>query len=374
MLSKVRKTCLAMSKVNLMSFKTCRYCSQKIPADANFCPHCTRPTSSRLWIWLRSNIAGVLLGIALAAVFIMVRNRFQAASPEPPQTEAPIVAITEPPAAVEPSTLTSAPITPTTEPTVTPTKTPTPTAVITQVAEKDNMVQVYILAGEFTMGSDYGDDNEKPMHTVFLDEYWIDQTEVTNAQYALCVAAGDCTKPLDLESQINRWYQDKKFADHPVVFVDWNQAKDYCAWAGRRLPTEAEWEKAARGTDERIYPWGNEFDGTKVNYCDVNCWGSWKDSINNDGYATTSPVGKFLAGASPYGALDMAGNAYEWVLDWFGLYTSEYQSNPAGPTSGSEHVLRGGAWGDDIHHLRTVIRSDEPPDLRRDFIGFRCAR
>lgn len=224
------------------------------------------------------------------------------------------------------------------------------------------------------MGSDYGDDNEKPMHTVFLDEYWIDQTEVTNAQYALCVAAGDCTKPLDLESQINRWYQDKKFADHPVVFVDWNQAKDYCAWAGRRLPTEAEWEKAARGTDERIYPWGNEFDGTKVNYCDVNCWGSWKDSINNDGYATTSPVGKFLAGASPYGALDMAGNAYEWVLDWFGLYTSEYQSNPAGPTSGSEHVLRGGAWGDDIHHLRTVIRSDEPPDLRRDFIGFRCAR
>jgi formylglycine-generating enzyme required for sulfatase activity len=263
--------------------------------------------------------------------------------------------------------------TPTITSTPTSTFTPEPIEIATREASKDNMVQVYIPAGEFSMGLDGGNDNEKPMHTVYLDEYWIDQTEVTNAQYALCVAAGDCEKPMDLELQPSSLFIDKKLADHPVVFVDWNQAKAYCTWAERRLPTEAEWERAARGTDGRIYPWGVDFDGTKVNYCDVNCWGSWKDSSNNDGYGTTSPVGSFPDGASPYGALDMAGNAYEWVLDWFSLYTSEYQNNPIGPVSGNEHVLRGGSWGDDRHHLRTVIRTDEPSDFRRDFIGFRCA-
>jgi eukaryotic-like serine/threonine-protein kinase len=357
-----------------MPFKTCSYCSQKIPADANFCPYCTRPTGSRLWIWLRLNATGVILGVALASVLLMVWNRSQDAQLEPTQTEAQIAAVpTEPPATAEPST-------PIIELSVTPvmiltsTFTPEPIEIATREASKDNMVQVHIPAGEFNMGLDGGDDNEKPMHTVYLDEYWIDRTEVTNAQYALCVAAGNCEKPEDLESQPSSLFIDKNLADHPVVFVDWNQAKAYCTWAGRRLPTEAEWERAARGTDERIYPWGVDFDGTKVNYCDVNCWASWKDSSNNDGYGTTSPVGTFPDGASPYGALDMAGNAYEWVLDWFSLYTSEYQNNPIGPVSGSEHVLRGGSWGDDILHLRIVLRTDEPSDFRRDFIGFRCAQ
>ena len=253
------------------------------------------------------------------------------------------------------------------------TRTPLPIDIVTRESLKDDMVQLYIPAGEFNMGFDNGDDNEKPIHTVYLNEYWIDQTEVTNTQYALCVAAGHCTKPLNLESQINSWYQDEELSDHPVVFVDWNQANAYCTWAGRRLPTEAEWEKAARGSDGRLYPWGDEFDSTKVNYCDVNCWAIWKDVDNSDGYSNTSPVGAFPGGASPYGVLDMAGNAYEWVSDWFSLYTSKYQDNPTGPASGKEHVLRGGAWGDDFHHLLTVIRSDEPSDVRRDFIGFRCA-
>ena len=235
------------------------------------------------------------------------------------------------------------------------------------------MVQVYVPAGEFSMGFDGGEDNKKPVHTVYLDEYWIDQTEVTNAQYTLCVTAGSCEEPLDFNSQISDGFEDSRYANFPIAFVDWNQAKAYCAWAGRSLPTEAEWEKAARGTDGRIYPWGSEFDGEKVNYCDVNCWGDWRDPNNNDGYATTSPVGTYPNGASPYGALDMAGNVYEWVLDWSGQYPNEYQSNPLGPDAGTEHILRGGSWGDDRDHVSTVIRSDEAPDFRRDFIGFRCA-
>jgi len=356
-----------------MPFKTCRYCSQKIPSDANFCPYCTRPTGSRLWIWLRSNAAGMIVGALLMGIIFLVSQNSLSANPGIDPTLPPVSSPIFP--TLAPTIVPSNPLayTPTITSTPTSTFTPEPIEIATREASKDNMVQVYIPAGEFSMGLDGGDDNEKPMHTVYLDEYWIDQTEVTNAQYALCVAAGDCEKPMDLELQPSSLFIDKKLADHPVVFVDWNQAKAYCTWAGRRLPTEAEWERAARGTDERIYPWGVDFDGTKVNYCDVNCWGSWKDSSNNDGYGTTSPVGSFPDGASPYGALDMAGNAYEWVLDWFSLYTSEYQNNPIGPVSGNEHVLRGGSWGDDSHHLRTVIRTDEPSDFRRDFIGFRCA-
>ena len=349
-----------------MPFKTCQYCSQQIPVDANFCPYCTKPTGSRVLIWLRSNVAGIILGALLMGVLSIMGNRFQAANAKATAAPTKLALTLMPiPSSSVPDTFTPAP-----EPIIAP---PTPVAVITQVAFKDNMVQVYVPAGEFTMGSDSGDENEKPVHTVYLDEYWIDQTEVTNAQYALCVATGPCKKPLDLNSQTSSSFSDDQYADYPVVFVDWDQAQAYCTWAGRRLPTEAEWEKAARGTDGRVYPWGNDFDGTKVNYCDINCWGDWKDSAYDDGYATTSPVGIYLDGASPFGALDMAGNAYEWVLDWFSSYSSEYQNNPTGPASGNEHILRGGSWGDDMHHLRASLRSHEVANLRRDFVGFRCA-
>ena len=239
------------------------------------------------------------------------------------------------------------------------------------------MVQVYVSEGEFKMGATIEDQevgsHEKPQHTVYLDAYWIDGTEVTNAQYAMCVEAGVCTEPTDNQSLTSISYKDSQYANHPVIFVDWSQAAAYCTWAGRRLPTEAEWEKAARGTEERIYPWGNTFDGKLANFCDVNCWGGWKESSYNDGYATTSPVGNYPDGASVYGALDMAGNAYEWVADWYGLYSSESQRNPTGPVSGQEHIMRGGAWGDDRNHIKTVIRSKVSSTFKEDFIGFRCA-
>ncbi len=246
---------------------------------------------------------------------------------------------------------------------------------------KDGMVLVPVPAGEFEMGSSKAEDpqaseEELPQHTVYLSDYRIDKTEVSNAQYAMCVAdSGACTKPAYNSSETRgSYYDDSQYADYPVIFVSWNQAAAYCEWAGRRLPTEAEWEKAARGTDGRIYPWGSSFDGTLANYCDVNCQKPWKDSHFDDGYMDTAPVGKYPDGASMYGVLDMAGNVYEWVADWFEPYSQDREINPGGPYSGLDKIIRGGSWGDDPIHIRSSIRSPINADTLRDSIGFRCAR
>jgi formylglycine-generating enzyme required for sulfatase activity len=243
------------------------------------------------------------------------------------------------------------------------------------------MVQVYVAAGEFKMGSSRAEDpqtfeEEIPQHIVYLDAYWIDQTEVTNAQYAMCVADnGACTQPADnISLTRSSYYDNSLYANYPVTYVNWSQADAYCAWAGRHLPTEAEWEKAARGTEGLIYPWGNSFDGTRANYCDINCFNDWKDPNFDDGYSDTSPVGDYPEGASPYGVLDMAGNIYEWVADWYGPYSRTEQINPKGPAFGQEHIIRGGAWGDDQAHIRTAVRSHIVyPDFWVNFVGFRCA-
>jgi formylglycine-generating enzyme required for sulfatase activity/DNA-binding CsgD family transcriptional regulator len=243
---------------------------------------------------------------------------------------------------------------------------------------KDEMVLVHIPAGEFEMGSSKAEDpdEERPQHIVYLRDYWIDKTEVSNAQYARCVADSEaCTKPAyNYSATRGSYYDDSQYADYPVIFVSWSQAAAYCEWVGRRLPTEAEWEKAARGSDGRIYPWGNSFDGTLANYCDVNCQLDWKDTRFDDGYGDVSPVGKYLQGASNYDVLDMAGNVYEWVADWFAPYIQDRQINPSGPYSGLDKIIRGGSWGDDPAHIRSSIRSPINADSFRDSIGFRCAR
>ncbi|MDE3088093.1 MAG: formylglycine-generating enzyme family protein [Chloroflexota bacterium] len=253
--------------------------------------------------------------------------------------------------------------------------TPTPGLSSTLVSPADGMTMVFIPAGEFKMGSDIGLTDEQPAHTVYLDAFWIDRTDITNAMYRRCVQAGACTPPSD-----TTYYNDASYADHPVVFVSWNQATTYCAWVSRRLPTEAEWEKAATwdplANEKRVYPWGNEFDCKKGNYEGSSC----------DGYVRTSPVGSFPSGASAYGALDMGGNVWQWVHDAFQevdpfsggktYYAVSPPSNPTGtdPNSTIYRVMRGGSWKNNFGAGRSAYRLWFGLDDSYDEVGFRCAR
>jgi len=212
------------------------------------------------------------------------------------------------------------------------------------------------------MGNDYDKPilDEKPVHTVYLDAFWIDQTEVTNKMYAKCVDAGQCNSP---NSSTPDNFNNPSYANHPVVNVDWKMANAYCSWVVRRLPTEAEWEKAARGTDARTYPWGEIIDCDKANY-QSSCVGK------------TSPIGSYEKGKSPYGAYDLAGNALEWVNDWYSetYYQSSPLSNPLGPDSGKYRVTRGGSWNYFDFSACTSCRSWGNPSYSDSSHGFRCAR
>ncbi len=212
---------------------------------------------------------------------------------------------------------------------------------------------VHVAAGPFEMGSDRGFTNERPEHRVDLEGFYLDLNEVTNQQWnAYAAFLGIAPK-----SEAN---------DHPVTNVSWTEAQEYCRWAGLRLPTEAEWEKGARGTDGRTYPWGETIDGSHANYVDSG------DSFDNN----TTPVGLFPEGRSPYGALDMAGNVWEWAEDWFdeNYYASSPARNPSGPSGGIGRVLRGGSWLNLPLSLRSSHRGGRDPADRTNFIGFRCAR
>jgi formylglycine-generating enzyme required for sulfatase activity len=239
---------------------------------------------------------------------------------------------------------------------------------------------VHVPAGTFTMGG--LDDDQRPPHRVTLSAFCIDRTEVTVKSYAACVAAKTCVAPhVEVSPFCNR--DDRP--DHPINCIDWSQAVAYCTWTGARLPTEAEWEGAARGTDGRLYPWGNEDPSAKrVNACGRECvafgkrvlkreWPAMYDG--DDGWETTAPVGSFPAGASPFGALDMAGNVWEWTADWRGDYAAAPSTNPRGPTTGTARINRGGGWhGHLAGDVRAVVRSADAPALRSNSIGFRCAR
>jgi eukaryotic-like serine/threonine-protein kinase len=208
--------------------------------------------------------------------------------------------------------------------------------------------------------------DEQPPHNVSLEAYWIDRTEVTNLAYSQCVNAGACLPPAsDSSESFSSYYGNQQYADYPVLQVDWERAKNYCAWAGGRLPTEAEWENAARGTDGRTYPWGNTSPTcARVNFGEPKlCTGD------------TSKVGSYPEGASAYGLLDMAGNVSEWVYDWYSdaTYSQPVQGNPTGPITGEEKVVRGGAWNLNPNFLRTTNRDHQVPAARNDYIGFRCA-
>ena len=250
----------------------------------------------------------------------------------------------------------------------------------------DGMVMVYVPAGEFEMGSTRGARDEQPVHTVSLDAFWIDRTEVTNAQFAAFLneqgnqVEGDVTW-LALEDedslieQVGPEYRAKHgYADHPVIEVSWYGAAAYCDWAQVRLPTEAEWEYAARGPEGREFPWADEFDGTRLNYCDANCQEEWADDRFDDGYATTAPAESYPRGASWCDALDMAGNAAEWVADWYADYLPKRQVNPKGPSFRDFRVVRGGSWYNVSIFVRSAVRSPVSPGVSFSKIGFRCAR
>jgi formylglycine-generating enzyme required for sulfatase activity len=234
-----------------------------------------------------------------------------------------------------------------------------------------------IPAGAFQMGCDSSNQNEPlgcfsaelPLHTVNLSAYYIDKYEVTNARYKACVDAGACTAPHSNGSSTRRpYYGNPDFADYPVIFVDWFQADAFCAWEGKRLPTEAEWEKAARGsTDTRVYPWGNA-----APTCDLANWRGKAGGCVGD----TAEVGSYPSGASPYGAMDMAGSVWEWVNDWYGsdYYGASPASNPTGPATGTGRVLRGGSWDSVDLALRAAKRGYDNPDSWFYTVGFRCAR
>ncbi|MBW2525067.1 MAG: SUMF1/EgtB/PvdO family nonheme iron enzyme, partial [Deltaproteobacteria bacterium] len=228
--------------------------------------------------------------------------------------------------------------------------------------------RVDVPAGAFWMGSDGGAADERPAHSVELGAYSIDRHEVTNERYRDCVAAGACTEPKRPGSHLRKhYYEDPAFADYPVIFVSWAQADAFCRRAGGRLPTEAEWEKAARGRapSQITYPWGDEApDCSRANLGgEGSCIGD------------TDRIGRRVAGASPYGALDMAGNVWEWVADWYSpdFYRASPPRDPRGPEQGKLRVMRGGCWLSGTDSLRVSCRKAELPDSWAYNVGFRCA-
>jgi serine/threonine-protein kinase len=260
----------------------------------------------------------------------------------------------------------------------------------------DGMAQVFVDEGGFLMGAgsdaSHATADERPQNEIYLDSYWIDKTEVTNNQFAqflndtgnhrgTCLGA-DCMKVKEQHElshiflQGDHYEVESGYEDHPVIMITWYGASTYCHWADRRLPTSAEWEKAARGDDGRTFPWGNQFSGDEANFCDQTCEIQHRDANYDDGYAYTAPVGSYPDGASPYGALDMAGNVTEYVSDWYDehYYQVVPLNNPAGPDNGTLRVRRGSAWIGTLPDMRITFRSKSTPDSLNNNVGFRCAQ
>jgi formylglycine-generating enzyme required for sulfatase activity len=238
---------------------------------------------------------------------------------------------------------------------------------------KDRAPMVEIPSGSFPMGVPPGDRDggrdEYPRHEVLVDTFFIDQFEVTNGRYREFVKSTAHRVPQNPKNPTrNLWQGDtitESLAERPVINVDWYDAAAYCQWAGKRLPTEAEWEKAAKGTSDRRFPWGNvEPTAKHLNYNQ-----RWI------GEKTLMPVGSYEAGKSPYGVYDMAGNVWEWVNDWYDAryYEMSPSKNPKGPQEGTKKVIRGAGWQNETPTVRIFTRVDSDPTIRNESTGFRCA-
>jgi formylglycine-generating enzyme required for sulfatase activity len=255
--------------------------------------------------------------------------------------------------------------------------TPTSTSLPPLIVDKVSKEMVLIPAGDFIMGSDTGDPNESPSHVVHLDTFYIDRTEVTNTEYRACVQEKMCQPPLSLSSRTRqKYYGDKRFDNYPVVNVDWGMAKAYCEWRGARLPTEAEWEKAARGENGFTYPWGDAFSCSKGNFDDEQKIDDYfvPGGPDCDGFPDTAPVGSYPAGASPYGVLDMSGNVWEWVNSMANPYPYNENDGRESPGSSSMRSIKGGAFTANDYYSRSSNRRQDSPVASNDNTGIRCAR
>ncbi|MBI9045991.1 MAG: SUMF1/EgtB/PvdO family nonheme iron enzyme [Anaerolineaceae bacterium] len=379
-------------KTRLNRFKKTQ--SQK-SMDSNLRKKKKRKFSIRTWILLSL--------VVIAAGFYIYLIFFTSDKPEKDEVLPTIVATTRYPT-LAPRTPTQTPwasstLSPTPKPTRTATITLTPTSTQTNTplpgvgstmkSEVDKIVMNFVPAGKFTRGTslekleqvmeDCGADcvrvwfeDELPQQEIYLDAYWIDQTEVTNAMYARFLSENNFEENIkvwvDIDDEDVRllkvskgWLPVSGSEDHPMVEVSWFGARAYCEWAGRRLPSEAEWEKAARGEGLKDYPWGSELDCTRANY--DGCQGNLKE------------VGSLAAGASDYGALDLSGNVWEWVSDWYGpnYYLESPLENPEGISSGKFRVIRGGSFVDSKWFLRSAVRDGQQPNDTNGSVGFRCA-
>ena len=232
----------------------------------------------------------------------------------------------------------------------------------TEVIDGQDIAMRLVPAGEFTMGSDRDDDPRNAAHVVYLDAFYMDKYEVTNAHYEACVMAGVCQPPHAVKSYFREsYYGDAQYDNFPVIYVDWHMARTYCeTWRGARLPTEAEWEKAARGTDGRTYPWGEGIRCDKANY--------------NSCVGETAEVGSYEDGVSPYGLYDMAGNVFEWVSSINKSYPYDATDGQEDLTGSSSRLIRGGAWSHNAHDVQAFYRSWIGPNYSESVIGFRCAK
>ena len=239
----------------------------------------------------------------------------------------------------------------------------------TDIVDEKGVSMRLVPAGEFTMGSDTDSDNRNHEHRVYLNAFYMDQYEVTNAHYEACVAADVCEPPYFAKSDFREsYYGNPEFDNYPVIYVDWMMARTYCEiWRGARLPTEAEWEKAARGTDGGSYPWGEEISCENANY-------DGDPEAHEFCVGETSEVGSYESGKSPYGLYDMAGNVFEWTSSLSPSYPYDPTDGREDVTQSGDRIIRGGAWSEGPDDQRTFYRSWIGPHLSESAIGFRCAK
>ena len=315
-------------------------------------------------------LAALLVIVLIAGSMVVLTN-----IDRPPAVEGPAATSTLQSAVIAALTQLAPTPTPTPEPTLLPSPTPQPL-----ITETDSRM-IFIPGGVFEIGDDTSEENdEKPARRVQIDSFYIDETEVTNAAYAQCVAAGACPRPDRAgATYYQSYYGDPAYDDYPVINVSWYDADAFCSWRGARLPSEAEWEFAAAFDPaegvERRFPWGDTFDGTLLNFCDVNCQRDDRGFEWDDGYRDTAPAGSYPAGRSPAGVYDMLGNVTEWVGDWydFRAYRDIADTNPRGPVEGEFKSMRGGSWFTPPGNLGTFVRDNLDPNASQATLGFRCA-